>query len=85
MADKDVIAVIRNSLETQSMHRMAQRIEEMTRELSIDIALGGSYIGDSAEATAQNYNRGVGFIQCLHRMAELCKEVEDELIRGKKS
>lgn len=76
------IAQIRSSLETDAMRKFYERLDEIIKEVALDLG-HGNLISSDADATAQNYCRVVGMIEGLQRAKDLCTEVENRLIRGK--
>lgn len=72
-----------NSFEAASLRKLKQKIDLRIADNADGIAGGNCMVLNDADATAQNYSSATAYIRALHDVLELCKEVEDELLRGK--
>ena len=73
-----------SKFEVRAFQLLAQRLNDEIQHAAVALAQGGAR-GDAAEATAQAYSEGVGYIRGLSVIVDMLEVIEDELIGRKKS
>ena len=71
------------TLDTVALRTLAKRVNEVLRANADDLAAGNGIVQNDLVATGGNYFSSVAYVRALHDVLEWCKQVEDDLIRGK--
>lgn len=74
-----------NSFEANSLRLLAKKIDATIQEKARILVIGSAAIQNDVNATAMNYCSEVAYVRALHDVLGMCEDVEDELLRGKKT